>query len=126
MKSLWRPIAEPVLDMPLAVCDTRSVRRDDCIAVDNVKLGEYIGEGQDLQHNARQRFHYISEQTSGEPWLLYMGEQNPQDPTRESQGQEWAGILQMLANSHLLFSGVPHAAFPLPTVRNPTHGRASK
>ena len=60
--------------MPLAVADTNTVDRGDCIATDNVKTDGYVGEYYNVKYNQNQRFYYLSDQCTNECWLLYMAQ----------------------------------------------------
>lgn len=54
----WRSIGEPVIDHPLVVCDARSVRQDDLVAVE--RRGEdRTGELQVAMHHPDQRWYYF-------------------------------------------------------------------
>ncbi|KAF2106958.1 hypothetical protein BDV96DRAFT_654288 [Lophiotrema nucula] len=82
----WRAILGPINDMPLAFCDTRSVKTNDCVAVDNVRLGTRVGENLIMRHNKDQRWYYISRQMPDEMWLFFMSGWDPANPGRIPQG----------------------------------------
>ena len=67
--NVWRPIRGPVLDVPLAVCDARSIEHDDFIATD-LKYEDRSGEIYSLRHNAAHRWFYISQMQPNEVMLL--------------------------------------------------------
>ncbi|KAM0787839.1 hypothetical protein ACM66B_003892 [Microbotryomycetes sp. NB124-2] len=63
--NLWRPLAGPVTNAPLAVCDYRSLDKDD-----TMHFASVYGTGLGISHNAGQRWHYISHQMPDEGLLL--------------------------------------------------------
>ena len=75
--NLWRPIAGPVLDNPLAVCDARSVAPADLIATDIHHFGEddltvprHSGQIYSVRHNPTHRWFYVSAMRPDEFLLL--------------------------------------------------------
>jgi len=63
--SVWRPLNDVVRDAPLALCDRRSVRRDDLVPVD--KVHENIWEeGLYLKYRTYHRWYWKSLQTKDE------------------------------------------------------------
>jgi len=65
----WRPIGEPVQDHPLVLCDARTVRPDDLVAVE--RRGEdRIGELQVLLHHPEQRWYYYPRMNRDEVLLF--------------------------------------------------------
>jgi hypothetical protein len=75
--NLWRPIAGPVLDNPLAVCDARSVAPGDLVATDIQHFGEddlatprHHGEIYSVRYNPAQRWFYVSAMRPDEFLLL--------------------------------------------------------
>ena len=81
--------------MPLAMVDTQTVDRADCIAVDVIKHGSYTGEEISVQHNPEQRFYYISNQKSHEMWLFLMAMWDPNNPDGYFQGtHQYSTLLQ--------------------------------
>lgn len=75
--NLWRPIAGPVLDTPLALCDAASVASDDLITTDihhfadgNVTTPAHSGVIYSLHHNPRHRWFFVSEMQPDEVLLL--------------------------------------------------------
>jgi len=59
--NVWRPLVNSVNDLPLAVCDGRTVVPEDLIETDHVRR-DHTGATMYLKHNRSQRFHYMSAQ----------------------------------------------------------------
>ncbi|KAJ8093883.1 hypothetical protein AAF712_008424 [Marasmius tenuissimus] len=57
--NLWRPIGHPALDMPLALCDFRSVNtKEDLVAVELIFPG-YVGETYGVKWNEGHKWKYL-------------------------------------------------------------------
>lgn len=56
--NLWRPIAGPVRDMPLAVCDGRSIRAESCVTTSLVRP-DFTSEFITLAHDPSQRWYWL-------------------------------------------------------------------
>jgi hypothetical protein len=67
--NLWRPIRVPVRDMPLAVCDARSIAPQDLVPSDLV-YKERTGEIYSVTYNPAHRWFYLSNMTPDEGLLL--------------------------------------------------------
>lgn len=67
--NLWRPIRGPLRDAPLAVCDARSVARDDLVASDLVYPNR-VGETYAVRYNPAHRWFYVPEMLPEEALLL--------------------------------------------------------
>ena len=67
--NFWRPIGGPVLQAPLAVCDARSIERDDLLPSDLV-YPDWTGETYAFAFNERHRWYWHPRQTSTEAVLL--------------------------------------------------------
>lgn len=67
--NLWRPIVGPVLSVPLAMCDARTVAPGDWVVCDLV-YADRIGEIYNLAHNPAQRWCYIPRMTADEVLLF--------------------------------------------------------
>ena len=61
----WRPIAGPVQDRPLAICDARSIAARDLVETDLV-YADRVGEVMQLSHNPDHRWFYFPEMGPGE------------------------------------------------------------
>jgi hypothetical protein len=75
--NLWRPIVGPVVDNPLAVCDARSVAREDLVATDIHHFGEddlavprHHGQIYSVRYNPAHRWFYASDMQPDEFLLL--------------------------------------------------------
>src|SRR5271156_5052183 len=55
--SIWRPITEPDHDCPLALCDFRTVRKEDLVSAD-VIFPHYCDEGYELYYSPAHRWFY--------------------------------------------------------------------
>jgi hypothetical protein len=67
--NLWRPIAGPVRDMPLAVCDATTVAPGDLVASDLI-YPDRRGETYQVRFSAAHRWHWLPEMTTDEALLL--------------------------------------------------------
>ncbi len=67
--NVWRPVVGPVLDMPLAVLDARSIQPGDFVATD-LHYQERAGEVYSVHYNPAHRWHYISRMQPDEVLLL--------------------------------------------------------
>ena len=67
--NVWRPIRGPVLDVPLAVCDARSIDHEDFIATD-LKYEDRNGEVYSVRHNDAHRWFYVSQMQPDEVMLI--------------------------------------------------------
>ena len=67
--NLWRPIAGPLRDWPLAICDASSIGPHELRAVDLIYPNRR-GELYYLAHGAGQRWYYAPDMQPDEAWLL--------------------------------------------------------
>ena len=67
--NLWRPLAHVVVDVPLAVCDARSLTQDDFVATD-LRYADRQGEVYSVRHRAAHRWYYLPRQQPSEALLL--------------------------------------------------------
>lgn len=67
--NVWRPIAEPLLHLPLAFCDARSLGPDDLVAADLLYRNR-VGETYAVRYNAKHRWYYFSAMKRSEVALL--------------------------------------------------------
>jgi len=67
--NVWRPIGTPVETSPLALCDARSIAREDLVASDLV-YRDKVGETYSFQHNANHRWYYFPHVRPDEVVLL--------------------------------------------------------
>ena len=67
--NLWRPIAGPVRDMPLAVCDATTVAPGDLVASDLI-YPDRRGETYQVRFNPAHRWYWLPEMTPEEALLL--------------------------------------------------------
>ena len=75
--NVWRPIVGPVQDVPLAVCDARTVAPDDWVPTDIHHFGEddlehprHSGEIYSLRYNPAHRWFYAADMQPDEVLLL--------------------------------------------------------
>ena len=104
--NVWRTFSGAPQDVPLAVCDARSISAQDLVAADAVfdKPGapEWSFEGLCVLHNPAHRWYYFRDMTPHEALVF---KTNDSDRT--------------------LAHNVPHSAFDDPTAPPGTHPRAS-
>jgi hypothetical protein len=67
--NVWRPLFGPVLDVPLAVCDGRTVEAEDLLAID-LWYRDRVGENFSFLHSPRHRWYYVPEMRAEEALLL--------------------------------------------------------
>jgi hypothetical protein len=67
--NMWRPIRGPLLDAPLAVCDSRTVAPADLVPSDLV-YRERVGETYSVRYNPAHRWFYTPEMRRDEVLLL--------------------------------------------------------
>ena len=67
--NLWRPLAEPVRDSPLAICSSASVATDDLVPAE-LRYQDRRGEIYYLAHNPSHRWLYAPEMRTSEFWLF--------------------------------------------------------
>lgn len=67
----WRPLLPKIEDSPLALCDFRSIDKDDLVACDRV-IPTRAGEVYYLKHNPQQRWHWLEHMTPSEMFLFIM------------------------------------------------------
>ena len=103
--NVWRVLSYPPHDIPLAVCDQRSVARDDLVEADGVYVmgsDRLTSEAYLVRHNPAHRWIYFRDMTPGDALIF-----------RAYESYE-AG-----------FPGVPHAAFTDPSCPRSAAGRIS-
>jgi hypothetical protein len=79
--NLWRPLRQPVMDVPLAVCDAGSLAQTDFVAT-SLLYGEREGEVYSLRHNPAQRWCYVSHMRPDEAFLLKCFDSAEDGPAR--------------------------------------------
>ncbi len=67
--SVWKPLRGPVYDSPLAVCDYRTVKKEDMVPTDII-FPDYLGETYSFWPNAEHRFYYVDGQEAHEAWMV--------------------------------------------------------
>ncbi|HZQ00964.1 MAG TPA: CmcJ/NvfI family oxidoreductase [Reyranella sp.] len=67
--NLWRPIAGPLLDSPLAVCDASTVGEGDLVPTDLV-YPERVGETYSVRYNPEHRWFYVPRMQPDEALLI--------------------------------------------------------
>lgn len=67
--NVWRPIAEPVLESPLAVCDAQSIAPTDLVASDLV-YRDRVGETYGITYNPTHRWFYFPQMQRNEALLI--------------------------------------------------------
>jgi hypothetical protein len=69
INNLWRPIAGPVLDSPLTLCDAESLAEENLIASD-LKYPDRTGETYAVTYNPDQRYYYFPNMQRNEIVLI--------------------------------------------------------
>lgn len=104
--NIWRAVSPPPQDVPLAVCDARSIAPDDEVTVTAIteegQSGAIVHDTTGYRHSARHRWHYFPDMTRDEVLIF---KAHDSDPTRARR--------------------VPHSAFDDPTCAPGTPTRAS-
>ncbi len=105
--NIWRAISEPPQDVPLAVCDSRSITKDELVYADGVyDFGEpstwWESEAFLLKHSPNHRWLYYRDMRPDEA-LIFRSYDN---------GAEWR-------------AGIPHTAFDAPDCPPDAPGRMS-
>jgi hypothetical protein len=67
--NVWRPIAEPLRDCPLAVCDASSVEKRDLLATD-LLYPDRTGQIYYVAFNPAHRWYYASDMQTDEVWIF--------------------------------------------------------
>jgi hypothetical protein len=79
--NVWRAISAPPQDVPLALCDARSVEPDDLIVADAVfdEAGkpEWSFEGWVVAHNLAHRWHWFSDMNRDEALVFKTNDSDP-------------------------------------------------
>ena len=105
MYNMWRAVTPPPQDIPLAVCDARSVLPDDEITIRAVSLersGEIVHDTTGYRYNPAHRWHFYSDMTRDEVLIFKAHDTDAGRPRR-----------------------VPHTAFTDPTCPPGAPTRAS-
>jgi hypothetical protein len=69
INNLWRPIAGPVLDSPLTLCDAQSLAPENLVASD-LKYPDRTGETYAVTYNPSQRYYYFPKMQPDEAVLI--------------------------------------------------------
>jgi len=77
MNSVWKPLRGPIKDWPLAVCDSSSLEDGDMREADIV-FGDRVIENYLVQFNPKQKWYYLSDQTSDEAWVFLQAGSDPE------------------------------------------------
>jgi hypothetical protein len=94
--NIWRVVSEPPQDMPLAVCDVRTVAREDLVEADGV-----YDEGPEPWMRSEA---YIVRHNPAHRWI-YFSDMRPDE----------ALIFRSYGNEKVWIAGAPHSAFHDPT-----------
>lgn len=79
--NVWRPLFGPVQDVPLAVCDGRSIEERDLIAID-LLYRDRVGENFSFAHNPGHRWYYVPNMQADEALLLKCYDSSEHVPCR--------------------------------------------
>lgn len=79
--NLWRALSPPPQDVPLALCDARSIADEDLIVADAIfdspGAPEWSFEGWLVAHNPAHRWHFYSDMTADEAVLFKTNDSDP-------------------------------------------------
>ncbi|KAJ5081638.1 hypothetical protein NUU61_009902 [Penicillium alfredii] len=75
--NIWRPIADVVEDVPLALCDARTITLDDMLETDHVRK-HYLGATMYAMAREKYRWYYLHRQRKDEVTLLKMFDSDPE------------------------------------------------
>ncbi|KAH7102228.1 hypothetical protein BKA62DRAFT_121732 [Auriculariales sp. MPI-PUGE-AT-0066] len=75
--NLWRPIGNPALDFPLALCDFRSIDQDADLFPHKIYFAKYEGETLAVRHSDRHQWKYLRGQTPEEFILIKCFDSDP-------------------------------------------------
>jgi len=82
--NVWRALSPPPQDIPLALCDARSVALADLMCADAVfdvaDRPEWSFEGWVVRHNSAHRWSYFSRMTRGEAIIFKTNDSDPAQP----------------------------------------------
>ena len=82
--NVWRAFSAPPQDIPLAVCDARSVKPTDLMYADAIfderDKPEWSFEGWVVRHNPDHRWSYFSNMTRGEAIIFKTNDSDPAQP----------------------------------------------
>jgi hypothetical protein len=67
--NVWRPLAEPLRDCPLAICDASSVEKRDLLATD-LLYPDRTGQIYYVGFNPAHRWYYASDMQTDEVWIF--------------------------------------------------------
>ncbi|MEV9275013.1 CmcJ/NvfI family oxidoreductase, partial [Klebsiella pneumoniae] len=79
--NVWRPIRGPLQDMPLALCDARSVATGDLAAAALV-YPDRTGETYAVHYNPDHRWYYAPEMGAHEAWIFKCFDSDRANPAR--------------------------------------------
>jgi hypothetical protein len=79
--NFWRPVAGPVLQTPLALCDARTIESKDLIPSDLV-YRDWTGETYSIAYNSRHRWYWYPHQLPSEATLLKIYDSATDGPAR--------------------------------------------
>lgn len=87
--NVWRVLSEPPHDIPLAVCDQRTVERSDLVVADGVYgkgESEFRSEAYLVKHNPAHRWIYFRDMTPNHALIFRAYETNDAGPTPVPHG----------------------------------------
>jgi hypothetical protein len=74
--SVWRPLNKVNRDMPLAICDARTLKEDDFIAVDRIGRA-FIAEIAYVKESKTQEWYWLSDQRNDEALVFRCWDSDP-------------------------------------------------
>lgn len=112
---MWHPLFGPILDYPLAVCDSSTVSEDDLVESDYI-YPNFEGENYIVKANEAHRWYYMKEQDQDD--ILIITNYDSETGNRKSFSS-----LRIFCLFTII--GVPHSGFQLPPDERVTRLRES-
>jgi hypothetical protein len=99
MSSVWRPLRGPVLDWPLALCDSSSINPGEDLVASDVVLGKGVAlENYLVHYSPRQRWWYLSKQLPSE-LLVFRQCDSLSRPRMHTSPMQWSEVKTDSRNS---------------------------
>ena len=88
MHSVWRALRVPVIDWPLAICDTMSVDQADLVPADII-YPNYVAENRMVHFNENQKWYWLPHQTANEVLVFKAVDSNAPGSSRKSKASRY-------------------------------------
>lgn len=127
--SVWRPLIHVVENAPLALCDMRSVRQSDLLAVDKVHE-THVNEANYIKYTPELQWYHLPDQTKEEPFIFVTWDSASACTYYQTSPALYA-LSRAFSYGKLMLRvigpspGAPHAAFDNPLARGDAPMRES-